>query len=79
MCHRCLGRIACGKLHLPRFDAWGVSFTVCLNTAVIPLQTFRDLLADAGSKIGVGAFRPAYGFDYGRFNYVLTILRGKKS
>lgn len=53
--------------HRPRFDDWRLTFTVTLDTSVMSERTFRDILDDAGSKIGLGDFRPDCKGPFGKF------------
>jgi hypothetical protein len=43
----------------PRFKQWELSFTVEVDTAVMGIDVVRQLFVAAGSKIGVGDFRPS--------------------
>ncbi|MBW2309222.1 MAG: hypothetical protein JRG73_20055 [Deltaproteobacteria bacterium] len=58
------GRILC---HRPCFDDWELSFTIVLDTEVIPVKLLRQILDDAGKRIGLGDFRPACKGPFGTF------------
>lgn len=58
------GRIMC---HRPRVDAWRISFTLEVDTGMFSLPLVRQLLDDAGKRIGLGDFRPARKGPFGRF------------
>lgn len=58
------GRIVC---HRPRLDTWCLEFTLILDTKMFSPKFIRTLVDDAGSKVGLGDFRPARKGIYGRF------------
>ena len=51
----------------PMFDDWTLSFTVKLDTAIVGPKLLRQIVDDAGARIGLGDFRPASNGPYGRF------------
>lgn len=51
----------------PRFDAWSVSFTLEIDTSMFSTKFVRQLVDDAGKKIGLGDFRPDCKGPFGRF------------
>ncbi|MCY4431148.1 MAG: hypothetical protein OXC11_12255 [Rhodospirillales bacterium] len=53
--------------HRPRFDAWKLAFTIGTDTEVIDKATLRKLVNIAGSRIGIGDFRPSTRGPFGRF------------
>ena len=53
--------------HRPSFNDWRLTFTVDLDTEVIGIKLFREIVDAAGKKIGLGDFRPATKGPYGRF------------
>lgn len=53
--------------HRPCFDDWRISFTADLDTSVIGPKLLRQIVDDAGKRIGLGDFRPATKGPYGRF------------
>jgi hypothetical protein len=58
------GRMMC---HRPRFDKWSCEFTLEVDEAMYSTDLVRDLVDDAGKRIGVGDFRPACKGLFGRF------------
>jgi len=61
------GRIMC---HRPRIDDWKLTFTLEVDTSIFSPEFVRQLVDDAGSKIGLGDFRPDRRGPFGRFNVV---------
>lgn len=54
--------------HRPRFDAWSLEFTVNIDDGgEIHQDVVRQLLDEAGSKVGLGDFRPNKRGPFGRF------------
>lgn len=53
--------------HRPRFDAWAVKCTLEVDGAMFGEKLVRELLDLAGSKVGVGDFRPQRKGPFGRF------------
>jgi hypothetical protein len=58
------GRVIC---HRPRLDDWQLSFELEVDLKMFTPKFVRTLLDDAGSKVGLGDFRPARKGIYGRF------------
>jgi len=58
------GRIMC---HRPRLDVWQTDFTLAVDEAMFNPKFVRLLVDDAGSKVGLGDFRPARKGPFGRF------------
>jgi hypothetical protein len=58
-----------GKIvkHRPRLDDWCLNFTLVLDPKMFTPKEIRMILDDAGSKVGLGDFRPARKGIYGRF------------
>src|SRR5262245_25126552 len=54
----------------PRFDDWRLAFEVDLDINIVNAKLFRCIIDDAGSRIGLGDFRPARKGPYGRFSVV---------
>jgi hypothetical protein len=54
----------------PRFDEWSLSFTLEVDTAMFAPKFVRQIVDDAGKRIGLGDFRPARKGPFGR--YVVT-------
>lgn len=53
--------------HRPCFHDWALRFEVELDESMIGLKMFRDIVDAAGSKIGLGDFRPNTKGPFGRF------------
>jgi hypothetical protein len=54
--------------HRPRFDDWSCTFTIEYDPLIVPdPKLIVDILQDAGSRIGVGDYRPASNGWFGRF------------
>lgn len=51
----------------PRFDVWHCAVSLLVDTDSIAEDTFRDLVDLAGSRIGLGDFRPQRKGIYGKF------------
>lgn len=62
------GRILCPR---PRFDDWTLTFELVLNTDIIGVNLMRRIVDDAGTKIGLGDFRPARKGPFGKFVVIL--------
>jgi hypothetical protein len=58
------GRVVC---HRPRLDQWVLEFTLKLDTKMFSPKFIRTVVDDAGSKVGLGDFRPSRKGIYGRF------------
>lgn len=56
--------------HRPRFDVWSLSFTLSVDEGTFSDKMVRTLVDDAGSKIGLGDFRPARKGPFGRYKVV---------
>lgn len=54
--------------HRPMFDDWKLQFEVDLDTSILNVKLFRQIVDDAGKRIGLGDFRPATKGPYGRYN-----------
>lgn len=54
----------------PRFDEWGFVFHARIDTSEIAEQVIRELVDKAGSRVGLGDFRPERKGFYGRFRVV---------
>lgn len=61
------GRILCYR---PRFDDWRLTFEIELITEIIGIKLARNIIDDAGAKVGLGDFRPARKGPFGRFNVI---------
>ena len=58
------GRI---QRHRPIFHTWSVSFSAALDTDEMSQRLLRQIVDDAGKKIGIGDFRPECKGPFGRF------------
>jgi hypothetical protein len=54
----------------PRFDSWGVKFSLSYDERYLSEEEIRSLVDHAGSFIGVGTWRPERGGPFGRFQVV---------
>ena len=61
------GRIA---THRPMFDDWRLTFNMTLDDSIIGIQLLREVVDAAGSRIGLGDFRPSCKGPYGRYKVV---------
>ena len=53
--------------HRPMFDDWSLEFTVQLDETMLNARFLRNIIDDAGKRIGLGDFRPACKGPIGRF------------
>ena len=58
------GRIMC---HRPRLDDWQLAFTLDIDTEVFDPKLVRQIVDDAGKKIGLGDYRPDRKGPFGKF------------
>jgi hypothetical protein len=58
------GRILC---HRPCFHDWDLSFTVLIDTDMLGVKLFREIVDAAGKRIGLGDFRPDCKGPFGKF------------
>lgn len=58
------GRILC---HRPMFDDWALEFVLSLDLGILGEKLARQIIDDAGKRIGLGDFRPATKGPFGRF------------
>jgi hypothetical protein len=56
--------------HRPRFDRWRVTFTLEVDAAMFDPKFVRQLVDDAGTRIGLGDFRPDRKGPFGKFKVV---------
>lgn len=61
------GRIMC---HRPRLDEWKLSFTLEIDTEMFSPALVRQIVDDAGKKVGLGDFRPDRRGPFGKFAVV---------
>ena len=45
----------------PRFDEWGLRFTIQVTDDQLPLEVLKEILDYAGRSVGIGDFRPRFG------------------
>jgi hypothetical protein len=62
------GRILC---HRPCFHDWQLDFELTLDTDMIPVKLFREIVDAAGKRIGLGDFRPSCKGPFGKFAVIL--------
>ena len=55
----------------PCFDDWALSFTLLIDESIISPKLVRQIIDDAGQRIGLGDFRPACKGPFGRFKVTL--------
>lgn len=53
--------------HRPRVDAWRIAFTLEVDTAMFALPLVRQLVDDAGRRVGLGDYRPSRKGPFGKF------------
>jgi hypothetical protein len=51
----------------PRFEKWAAKVGIIFDPTLIAGSVLRDILADGGTRIGVGDYRPERGGPMGRF------------
>lgn len=51
----------------PRINAWACELGLMVDVEAVDAQVVADLLTEAGTRVGVGDFRPERGGIYGRF------------
>jgi hypothetical protein len=56
--------------HRPMFDDWRLAFEMRLDTGNFNAKLMRRIVDHAGSRVGLGDFRPARKGPYGRFAVV---------
>lgn len=53
--------------HRPMFDDWRLEFVMDVDTTIMSTRLMRQIVDDAGKRVGLGDFRPATKGPYGRF------------
>lgn len=53
--------------HRPMFDDWILEFVMDIDTTLMSHKLMRQVVDDAGKRVGLGDFRPATKGPYGRF------------
>lgn len=56
--------------HRPRLDDWRLSFEIEYDDDLLNENQVRQCIDDAGSRVGIGDFRPECKGPFGRFNVV---------
>lgn len=56
--------------HRPMFDDWELDFVIWLDVSILNIKLLRNIVDDAGTRVGLGDYRPATKGPYGRFNVV---------
>jgi hypothetical protein len=51
----------------PRFNCWGLKFSLVINEAMLALDDAQMLLNEAGVSVGIGDFRPEKRGPFGTF------------
>ena len=59
------GRI---ERHRARLDTWSTSFTAMYDEVLLSEKQVKQIIADTGTLVGLGDFRPEKKGPYGRFN-----------
>jgi len=54
----------------PRFNAWKLAFSMQLDESLLNSEQARELVSHAGSKVGLGDFRPAKRGMFGKFKII---------
>jgi hypothetical protein len=58
------GRILC---HRPKLNDWRLEFDVEIDTDLISVRLFREIMDTAGKRVGLGDYRPARKGPFGKF------------
>lgn len=61
----------------PRFNSWGIEFTLEIDDKEVKPETIRQLVEVAGNKIGLCDFRPTCRGPFGRFEIAEWQVNGK--
>jgi hypothetical protein len=61
--------------HRPRLDKWQVRFDLTFDEQMFGEDFIRQIVDDAGMRIGIGDFRPARKGPFGRFKVVKWALQ----
>lgn len=56
--------------HRPCFDDWSFTFEVQIDTDVVSLNLFREVVDVGGRRVGVGDYRPDCRGPFGRFKVI---------
>lgn len=63
----------------PRFDEWEFTVTITLNPEELDQSIAKKLFEEAGSKIGLGDFRPSCNGPFGRFMVADWVVLGSNA
>lgn len=63
--------------HRARLEKWSLDIVLELDDSIIPVDSFHQILIDAGKRAGIGDFRPPKGGSFGRF--VITSWKATES
>lgn len=53
--------------HRPMFDDWKLAFEVELDTSILNAKLLRQIVDDAGKRVGLGDFRPVCKGPFGKY------------
>ncbi len=56
--------------HRPKVEQWSITFEVDIDTTVLEASDCKRILEEAGTKVGIGDWRPEKCGPYGRFQVV---------
>ena len=68
------GRRLCYR---PLFNDWELNFECELDTSIIGMKLFRQIVDDSGKRIGLGDFRPQRKGPFGRFVVIRWAEKGE--
>lgn len=57
--------------HRPLFDDWTLHITIEVDERIMNVGLIRDIIDDAGTRVGLGDFRPARKGPFGRYKVTL--------
>jgi len=57
--------------HRPCFNDWKLAFDLKLDSSILGIKLLREIVDAAGSRIGLGDFRPATKGPFGRYSVTL--------
>jgi len=53
--------------HRSKLEFWTLEFNLMIDDSILPLETVKELLDDAGKRAGLGDYRPPKGGQFGRY------------
>ncbi len=65
--------------HRPKFDHWKLSWSMTLDISVMSPELLREIVDAAGSRIGLGDFRPDRKGPFGKFKVVFWQQEGDEA